>query len=203
MKSGLLCATNFYLRISWNLEKSKTFLVLLHFVIKLLLRLKYSIKFSIYIFWDIMDITSLMNACWVSQSAFYQVLNWVSDGVFYKKMVFDEANIFHLKRIKAVLLLVKERFDTNYCQVQHWKDFVHVSITHQMSFWGAKNVAHETNKFCLIENRKAHIRDTIWFMISGEGMRGCMFLHWCDACMHTEKNITKISNIFSSKITFM
>ena len=33
-----------------------------------------------------------------------------------------------------MLLQVKEWLDTNYCQVQDWQTFLHVSITHQISF---------------------------------------------------------------------
>ena len=45
--------------------------------------------------------------------------------------------IFHLKRIlKKLLLQVRKSIGTDYCQVQSWKDFVHVSAMHQTSFRG-------------------------------------------------------------------
>ena len=38
---------------------------------------------------------SLMNACWVSQSVFYEVLNAVSDDVFKRKCLFNGEIMFH------------------------------------------------------------------------------------------------------------
>ena len=36
-----------------------------------------------------------MNACWVSQSVFYEVLNAVNNGVFKKKCLFNGEITFH------------------------------------------------------------------------------------------------------------
>ena len=45
-----------------------------------------------------------MNSCWVSESAFHQILNAVSDSV---KKKFDGETIFHWKRMKIMFLQVK------------------------------------------------------------------------------------------------
>ena len=42
-----------------------------------------------------------------------------------------------------MLLLVKERLDSNYCQVQDWKVFLFISYMHQTSFRGAQNILYK------------------------------------------------------------
>ena len=74
-----------------------------------------------------------MDACWVSQSVFYEVLNEVSDEVFLKERVVGNGEImFHSAFKKGYwksCFIRSERIDTSYCQVQDWENFVYVSIT--------------------------------------------------------------------------
>ena len=76
---------------------------------------------------------TLMDACWVSQSVFYEVLNEVSDEVFLKEGVVGNGEImFHSAFKKGYwksCFIRSERIDTSYCQVQDWENFVYVSIT--------------------------------------------------------------------------
>ena len=61
-----------------------------------------------------------MNACWVSQSVFYEVLNTVNDDVL--KMVTGYGEImFHLAFKRGYwkgCVIRKESVNANYCQVQ-------------------------------------------------------------------------------------
>ena len=77
--------------------------------------------------------------------------------VCLKKMFYAGEKIFHLKRIyteKVVFLQVKERIDTDYCQVPVWKTFVHVSIMHEISFWWVQNIVHETISYVHLKMEK-------------------------------------------------
>ena len=58
--------------------------------------------------------------------------------------IFNGEIIFHSKRIPywKGCVITNERHDVNYCQVQGWKEFMHVSVMHQTSFWGAQNMMH-------------------------------------------------------------
>ena len=86
-----------------------------------------------------------MDACWVSQSVFYEVLNTVSDDVFLKKYVIDNVDItFHSafkKEYWKGCFIRSERIDTSYCQVQDWKKCFY----HQTSFLGTWNFNIENN----------------------------------------------------------
>ena len=74
-----------------------------------------------------------MDACWVSQSVFYEVLNEVSDEVFLNKGVVGNGEIMFQSAFKKgywkSCFIRSERIDTSYCQVQDWENFVYVSIT--------------------------------------------------------------------------
>ena len=66
-----------------------------------------------------------MDACWVSQWMFYEVLNTVSDDVSLKEDVIGNGEIiFHSAFKKGYwkgCSIRSERIDTSYCQVQDWK----------------------------------------------------------------------------------
>ena len=86
-----------------------------------------------------------MDACWVSQSVFYEVLNTVSDDVFLKKYVIGNVDItFHSafkKEYWKGCFIRSERIDTSYCQVQDWKR----CFFHQTSFLGIWNFNNKNN----------------------------------------------------------
>ena len=81
-----------------------------------------------------------MNACRVSHSVLYQVLNAVSDGVFEENVEI----IFHFKKEteKIVLLQVKSLIQI-IIKFRTGKISVHVSIIHQTSFWAARKIVHQ------------------------------------------------------------
>ena len=103
----------------------------------------------------------------------------------FKESVLWRRNNISFKRDteNVALLQVKERLDTNYCQVLGWKTFVHVSIMHQTSFWETQNIVRENDQLCSFENEKLHFKYTIWFMISEKSITRCTFLHFV-ARMH-------------------
>ena len=125
---------------------------------------------------------SLINACWVSQC--YQVLNAVSDAC--------GKIIFHFKKEAEKIVTASERLDTNYCQVQDWKDiFARFSIIHKTSFCFEKYDILCT-KYCvailsegkiwkfmvpwrkiswhILQIAKVHFRDSIWFAVSEKNL---------------------------------
>ena len=73
-----------------------------------------------------------MDACWLSQSVFYEVLNTVGDDAFLKEdFIGNGETMFHSAFKKGYwkgCFIRSERIDTSYCQVQDWKDFIYVSI---------------------------------------------------------------------------
>ena len=100
-------------------------------------------------------------------------------------MFYREIYLYKKDTKKVVLLKVKERLDTNCCQVQCSKTFVHVSIMYQKPSWGdikykiILNIVHENDNLCSSENGKAHFRYTIWFMISEKVIIRYTFLQNC------------------------
>ena len=129
----------------------------------------------------------------------------------FKESVLWRRNNISFKRDteNVALLQVKERLDTNYCQVLGWKTFIHVSIMHETSFWGAQNIVHENHQLCSFENEKVHFKYTIWFMISEKSITRCTFLHFVARMhqkiltRHTEKLCTKIYNSFNPYFNFI
>ena len=111
-------------------------------------------------------------------------------------------------------VIARERLETNYCQIQGWKIFVHVFIWHQTSFWGKQNIEHEIrcaaillksnnlNKvyFSLMEINwhvlqiaNSHFRYTIWCMIfERKYHEGHVCSRWCS---HAPKVSTSYSHI--------
>ena len=139
-----------------------------------------------------------MNACWVSQLVFHQILNAVS-GVFKEN---DNGEImFHLKRILRRLsqakglmqVIVKFRAEIILCTF--------LSST-KIPFCRVRNIVHQNDWIVLLlkgtnwkfifswrkinwyvlQITKARLRNTIWFIISEKSITRC----------------TRISNSFSS-----
>ena len=85
-----------------------------------------------------------MNACWVSQSVFYEVLNAVNDDVFKRKCLFNEEIMFHSafkkNTLKVVLLEVKGLISTI---VKFRAEQFCVHSDHQIYFWRAWNISYE------------------------------------------------------------
>ena len=58
--------------------------------------------------------------------------------------------------------------DENYCQIQGWKDFVHVCIMHQSPFWEACNILYE-KRLCIntLERKELNLSPKVnklaWF----------------------------------------
>ena len=107
-------------------------------------------------------------------------------------------------------VITSERLETNYCPIQGWKYFAHVSILHQTSFWGAQNIEHESrcvptllkrnnlNKvyislkeidwhFLRIAN--SHFRYTIWCMTFEKKSQGT---HFFDVVLACTKSLNKL-----------
>ena len=140
-----------------------------------------------------------IDACWVSQSVFYEVLNTVSNDAFLKEDVIGNGEImFHSAFKKGCwkgFFIRSERIDTSYCQVQDWKKCFY----HQTCFSGSWNFNNKNN--C------AHVRlisfsYTIWFMIFEKKYhKGQVSSPWC---MHTPQTSEwGIQKIFSALKLFL
>ena len=70
-------------------------------------------------------------------------------------------------------IITWERLDTNYSLFQGWKSFVHLSIMHQTSFWGGRNIVQE--------NDRAHLKTRGSFL--KKSITRCTFLQH-DSHMH-------------------
>ena len=91
-----------------------------------------------------------MNACWVSQSVFYEVLNAVNDDVFKKKCLFNGKIIFHsaFKKDTEKVVLFRYWKWKAWCKLlssSGLKKFC-VRFYHQASSWGAWwNISYKSN----------------------------------------------------------
>ena len=43
-----------------------------------------------------------------------------------------------------------ESLDKNYCQIQGWKNFVHICAMRKASSWGAQNIVHEIDCLAIL-----------------------------------------------------
>ena len=86
-----------------------------------------------------------MDACRVSQSVFYEILNTVSDDAFLKEDVNGNGEIMFHSAFKRGYwkgcFIRSERIDTSCGQVLDWK----VCFYHQTSFLGTWNFNNENN----------------------------------------------------------
>ena len=82
----------------------------------------------------------------VSQSVFYQVLNPISEKKMFKGEI-----IFHLKRILKRLLLQLKGLIQIIVKFKAEKNFAHISIIHQTSFWRVQNIVHQNNCVAKLE----------------------------------------------------
>ena len=56
--------------------------------------------------------------------------------------------MFHWESIAKGYFIAIERFHKNYCQIQAWKNFVHICVMRPISFWEAQNIVHEDDYLC-------------------------------------------------------
>ena len=94
---------------------------------------------------------SLMNACWVIPSMFYQVLNAVISVMVCLKKMFNGEIIFHLKRRLKRLCYYKWRLDTIIVKFRTEKYVCTFSSSTRHSFEGHKILG---TKYCVAASEK-------------------------------------------------
>ena len=127
---------------------------------------------------------SLINACWVSQSVFYEVLNAVGDDVFQRKCLFNGEimlhSAFNKDTEKVVLLEVKGLIQiiVKFRAEKILRMFLSPNIL-------LRDMKYRLWKqFCSFENeRLISFSCIIWVMISKKNITRCTFLHR-GACVH-------------------
>ena len=117
--------------------------------------------------------------------------------------MFKRKSLTSFKKDKGCVI-TSERFYTNYCQVQGWREFVHVSSASAIMLRRVQNIVLENsclkgknwkfifpwrklNCHVLQIAKKAHFRYTIffgWFMISEKSVTRCKLLHHRGTSMH-------------------
>ena len=137
----------------------------------------------------------LINDCWVRQSVFYQILMPSVMVCLKQNVLWWTNNISFKENTENVVYIIpcKSRLDTNYCQVQGWKNLVHASTMYEMSFWGEQNIMQENDSYVHLKMERiiSGTQFDSWF--PKRSMPRCTFLH-CGARRHqnSQQDINKI-----------
>ena len=111
--------------------------------------------------------------------------NAVWDGVFKIKPLSWRNNILFKQNTENVVYIItcKSRLDTNYCQVQGWKNLMHVFLMHQISFSREQNIIQENDSYAHLKKEKiiSGTHSGSWFL--KKKIQWCTFLH-CGAPRH-------------------
>ena len=76
----------------------------------------------------------------VSVLSSFKCSQWLKKTLIYLNNI-----LFRKDTEKGCVFITSERPDANYCENQDKKNFVHVSIMNQTSFWGALNIVHQND----------------------------------------------------------
>ena len=96
-------------------------------------------------------------------------VNAVWDGAFKIKRLSWGNNISFKQNTENVVYIItcKSRLDTNYCQVQGWKNLMHVFLMHQISFSREQNIIQENDSYAHLKKERiiSGTHSGSWFLI--------------------------------------